>query len=63
MIDGRKDISGGRKKDDSRVSAANNSSTKSFNSLAYTADGRCLLAGGNSKYVVLYDVREGEVSC
>ena len=58
MIDGRKDISGGRKKDD-RVSAANNSSTKSFNSLAYTADGRCL-AGGNSKYVVLYDVREGE---
>lgn len=59
MIDGRKDISGGRKQDD-RVSAANNSSTKSFNSLAYTADGRCLLAGGNSKYVVLYDVREGE---
>ncbi len=58
IIDGRKDVSGGRKLDD-RVSAANNSSGKSFNSLAYTADGRCLLAGGNSKYVVLYDVREG----
>lgn len=59
MIEGRKDISGGRKADD-RVSAANSSSGKSFNSLTYTADGRCLLAGGNSKYVVLYDVREGE---
>ena len=59
VIDGRKDISGGRKLDD-RVSAANSTSTKSFNSLAYTADGRCVIAGGNSKYVVLYDVREGE---
>jgi periodic tryptophan protein 2 len=59
VIDGRKDVSGGRKADD-RVSAANSSSGKSYNSLAYTADGRCILAGGNSKYVVLYDVREGE---
>ncbi|XP_006463359.1 hypothetical protein AGABI2DRAFT_186957 [Agaricus bisporus var. bisporus H97] len=59
VIDGRKDVSGGRKADD-RVSAANNSSGKSYNSLSYTADGSCLLAGGNSKYVVLYDVREGE---
>ncbi|TFK38091.1 WD40-repeat-containing domain protein [Crucibulum laeve] len=58
-IDGRKDVSGGRKADD-RVSAANSTSGKSYNSLAYTADGRCILAGGNSKYVVLYDVREGE---
>ncbi|KAG6868134.1 hypothetical protein C0993_007257 [Termitomyces sp. T159_Od127] len=59
VIYGRKDISGGRKADD-RVSAANSSSGKAFNSLAYTADGGCLIAGGNSKYVVLYDVREGE---
>lgn len=59
MIQGRKDISGGRKADD-RVSAANSTSGKSFNSLTYTADGRCILAGGNSKYIVLYDVQEGE---
>ncbi|KAF9262337.1 WD40 repeat-like protein [Marasmius fiardii PR-910] len=58
-IEGRRDISGGRKADD-RMSAANSTSGKAFTSLAYTADGRCLLAGGNSKYVVLYDVREGE---
>ena len=57
-IDGRKDVSGGRKADD-RVAAANSASGKSYNSLAYTADGRCILAGGNSKYVVLYDVQEG----
>lgn len=59
VVDGRKDISGGRKADD-RVAAANSSSTKAFTSLAYTADGSCLLSGGNSKYVCLYDVREGE---
>jgi periodic tryptophan protein 2 len=59
VIEGRKDVSGGRKADD-RVTAANNASGKAYNSLAYTADGRCVLAGGNSKYVVLYDVREGE---
>lgn len=58
IIEGRKDISGGRKVDD-RTTAANSASGKSFNSLAYTADGQCLLAGGNSKYVVIYDVRDG----
>jgi len=59
VIDGRKDVSGGRKLDD-RVSAANNASGKSYNRMTHTADGACLLAGGNNKYVVLYDVREGE---
>ncbi|KIK70124.1 hypothetical protein GYMLUDRAFT_187734 [Collybiopsis luxurians FD-317 M1] len=59
VINGRNDISGGRLAD-SRTSAANSTAGKSFNSLTYTADGRCILAGGNSKYVVLYDVREGE---
>lgn len=58
LIEGRKDISGGRKVDD-RIAAANNASGKSFTSLAYTADGSCIIAGGNSKYVVIYDVREG----
>ncbi|KAJ3774669.1 WD40 repeat-like protein [Lentinula raphanica] len=59
VINGRNDISGGRLAD-SRTSAANSTAGKSFNSLVYTADGKCILAGGNSKYVVLYDVREGE---
>ncbi|GHJ86265.1 hypothetical protein NliqN6_2667 [Naganishia liquefaciens] len=58
VMEGRKDISGGRMIDD-RMSAANNASTKYFNSMAYTADGSCLIAGGSSKYVVIYDVRDG----
>lgn len=58
VIEGRKDVSGGRKADD-RMAAANNSSGKSYNSLTYTADGQCLIAGGNSKYVVIYDARDG----
>lgn len=58
LIEGRKDASGGRKVDD-RITAANNTSGKSFNSLAYTADGSCIIAGGNSKYVLIYNVREG----
>lgn len=58
LIEGRKDISGGRKADD-RTTAANNASGKSFNSLSYTADGACLLAGGSSKWVCLYDARDG----
>lgn len=57
-IEGRRDISGGRKADD-RMAASNNASGKSFSSLTYSADGQCLLAGGNSKYVVIYDVRDG----
>lgn len=60
VIEGRKDVSGGRKADD-RMSATNNSSGKSYSSLAYTADGRCIIAGGNSKYVVIYDARDGVV--
>ncbi|CAG8579166.1 16574_t:CDS:2 [Rhizophagus irregularis] len=55
-IEGRKDISGGRRAND-RTTAANSSSGKSFNSLCYTADGSCILAGGNSKYVCLYDAK------
>ena len=58
IIEGRKDISGGRKADD-RVAASNNASSKAFTSVAWTADGSCVLAGGNSKYVVLYDARGG----
>ncbi len=58
LIEGRRDVAGGRNVGD-RTTAANNTSGKCFTSIAYSADGHCLLAGGNSKYVVLYDVRDG----
>lgn len=54
-IDGRRDVSGGRKMTDRRT-AANVAGTKSFNTLRYSTDGSCILAGGNSKYICLYSV-------
>jgi periodic tryptophan protein 2 len=54
-LDGRRDVSGGRKVTDRRT-AANASGTKSFSTLQYSADGSCLLAGGSSKYICLYSV-------
>ncbi|KAJ3185825.1 hypothetical protein HDU85_001194 [Gaertneriomyces sp. JEL0708] len=55
LIEGRKDVGGGRKSTD-RITAANNSAGKHFTSLCFTADGQSVLAGGNSKYVCLYDI-------
>ena len=58
VIEARRDISGGRRVDD-RFTAANNAASKYFNSVTYTADGACVLAGGSSKYVVIYGRHEG----
>ncbi|RPA76851.1 WD40 repeat-like protein [Ascobolus immersus RN42] len=60
LIDGRSDISGGRKVTDRRT-AANNTNTKHFNNIVYSADGQCVLGGGNSKYICLYDVVSGSL--
>lgn len=54
-VDGRRDVSGGRKIIDRRT-AANAAGTKSFSAIRYSADGTCVLAGGNSKYICLYSV-------
>lgn len=59
-LDGRRDASGGRKVSDRRT-AANAAGTKSFNCISYSMDGSCILAGGNSKYVCLYDVLSGSL--
>jgi periodic tryptophan protein 2 len=57
-LDGRRDVSGGRKLTDRRV-AANSAGSKAFQTIAYRVDGSCILAGGNSKYLCLYDVQSG----
>jgi periodic tryptophan protein 2 len=57
-VDARRDVSGGRKMSDRRT-AANVAGTKSFTAVRYSADGSCVLAGGNSKYICLYDVQSG----
>ncbi|KAK3939540.1 WD40-repeat-containing domain protein [Diplogelasinospora grovesii] len=54
-LDGRHDVSGGRKIGDRRT-AANVAGTKSFTTIRYSTDGSCLLAGGRSKYICLYSV-------
>lgn len=56
-IDGQKDIKGGRKMND-RMTSNNNASSRYFTSIAYSADGTCLLAGGNSKYVCIYEISQ-----
>lgn len=55
IIDGRRDISGGRRPDD-RMTAANNVNSRNFKSVCYTADGSAVLASGNSKYICIYDI-------
>lgn len=57
MIEGRRDIKGGRLLSDRR-SAGNTGSGASFTSLAFTADGASIIAGGSSKYVCIYDEAE-----
>lgn len=57
-VDGRKDISGGRKITD-RTTAANAAGSKYFTCINYSADGTCILASGNSKYICLYDIASG----
>lgn len=57
VIEGRRDIKGGRLEGDRRA-AGNLASGAAFRSLAYSADGTFLVAGGSSKYVVIYDVAE-----
>uniref|UniRef100_A0A383VAW3 Small-subunit processome Utp12 domain-containing protein n=1 Tax=Tetradesmus obliquus TaxID=3088 RepID=A0A383VAW3_TETOB len=57
VIEGRRDIRGGRLASDRR-SAGNLSSGAAFTSLTFSADGSMLFAGGRSKYVCVYDVAE-----
>ena len=53
-IEGRRDMAGGKVIGDLRSATAK--ASKSFKTLAYSADGALLLAGGNGKYVCMYDV-------
>jgi periodic tryptophan protein 2 len=56
-LDGRRDIAGGRKMND-RMTSDNSAASRYFTSVCYSADGSCVLAGGNSKYVCIYEVSQ-----
>ncbi|KAF6723948.1 Periodic tryptophan-like protein 2 [Oryzias melastigma] len=67
-ISGRHDLEVGRK-DTDKVTAKQLAKGKSFTSVCYSADGASVLAGGQSKFVCIYNVREQmlmkkfEISC
>ena len=41
-----------------RMTADNNTSSRYFTSVCYSADGACVLAGGNSKFICIYEVSQ-----
>ncbi|XP_076646677.1 periodic tryptophan protein 2 homolog isoform X2 [Halictus rubicundus] len=56
-IEGRKDLGSGRAETDF-VTAKTSLQGKAFNTLCYSADGTCILAGGLSKNICIYNVQE-----
>ncbi|GAB1295284.1 Periodic tryptophan protein 2 homolog [Apodemus speciosus] len=56
-IEGRHDLKSGRKELD-KITAKHSAKGKAFTTLCYSADGQNILAGGMSKFVCLYHVRE-----
>ncbi|XP_041972804.1 periodic tryptophan protein 2 homolog [Aricia agestis] len=56
-IEGRNDLGAGRA-DADLITPEKMLKTKAFTSICYSADGSCVLGGGNSKHVCLYSVAE-----
>ncbi|KXJ78961.1 hypothetical protein RP20_CCG002838 [Aedes albopictus] len=56
-IEGRNDM-GGTVSETDMNTAQRNLLGRAFTSICYSADGECILAGGKSKYVCIYNVRE-----
>ncbi|XP_020631360.1 periodic tryptophan protein 2 homolog [Orbicella faveolata] len=54
-VEGRRDLAPVRRTSD-KITAQTMSFAKCFTSLCYTADGKCILAGGRSKFVCIYHV-------
>tara|TARA_B110000208_G_scaffold187397_1_gene245326 strand:+ start:40 stop:2919 length:2880 start_codon:yes stop_codon:yes gene_type:complete len=59
-IDGRRDLAGGRRDNDHMAASSKNSPVgRCFTSVCYTADGSCIIAGGRSAFVCIYEVEQG----
>ncbi|KFO28101.1 Periodic tryptophan protein 2 like protein, partial [Fukomys damarensis] len=56
-IEGRRDLKTGRKELD-KITAKQSAKGKAFTTLCYSADGQSILAGGMSRFVCLYHIRE-----
>ncbi|KAK7602549.1 hypothetical protein V9T40_008138 [Parthenolecanium corni] len=57
-IEGRNDLGSGRSLTD-QITAKKNLDAKAFTSIAYSADGNCIIAGGQSKNICIYHVAQG----
>ena len=55
VIEGRRDLGGGRESGGLRGGKAQDD-TKCFTTLMYTSDGSCIMAGGKSKYMCVYSI-------
>uniref|UniRef100_A0A0B7A3F6 Small-subunit processome Utp12 domain-containing protein n=1 Tax=Arion vulgaris TaxID=1028688 RepID=A0A0B7A3F6_9EUPU len=56
-VEGRPDLGYSRKETD-KISAKTSAEGKAFETLCYSADGECILAGGRSKHVCIYSVSD-----
>ncbi|CAH2091640.1 unnamed protein product [Euphydryas editha] len=56
-VEGRNDLGSGRS-DTDLITPEKMLKTKAFTTICYSADGSCILAGGNSKNVCLYSIKE-----
>ncbi|XP_052077596.1 periodic tryptophan protein 2 homolog [Mytilus californianus] len=67
-LEGRHDLGYSRKEID-KITAKKSSFGKAFNTICYSADGKCLLAAGRSKNVCIYSIQDQilmkkfEISC
>ena len=57
VIDGQRDIAGGRGAAD-RQTAKSSAARRHFSSVCYSADGSCVLAGGRSRFVCIYETSQ-----
>jgi len=55
LISSRKDISAGRA-EGSLITAKGSSKGAHFTTLCYTADGECVIAGGKTRYICIYNI-------
>jgi periodic tryptophan protein 2 len=56
-IEGRGDLAGGRRAGD-KVTAKQLEAGRYYSSICYSADGACILAGGQSKYIAIYEANQ-----
>ncbi|XP_032889372.1 periodic tryptophan protein 2 homolog [Amblyraja radiata] len=67
-IEGQHDLHGGRRELD-KITARHSAKSRAYSTLCYSADGGWVLAGGQSRYVCIYNVKEQilvksfEISC